>query len=169
MGLFNKLFGKKEKTVHQYDDSIKEMDEYFQSAPEIAEEIVNVFTNGSPEEIEKYRKENHITDEDIKIHHNNIKQMQYEEDLFEIHYQRNQEAKALEKTNVNKAIQLYERNVNEGCIIPETYNRLGMLYRKQKKFDDVVRVYEVAGNVIGNKRQRYNKSYYDGLIKKIKE
>ena len=56
MGLFNKIFNKKEKNTQPSDDPIKKMDDYFQSAPEIAEEMVNVFNNGSPEEIEKYRK-----------------------------------------------------------------------------------------------------------------
>lgn len=164
MGLFNKILGKKEK---QNNDPLKELDDYFQSAPQIAEEMINVFTNGTPEEIERYKKENHLTDEDLRIHHENVKKMHDEEELFEKHYQRNQKAKKLEKTNMEEAIRLYECNVNEGCEIPETYNRLGSLYHKQKKFDDELRVYRIAGDVIGYKQQKYNKSYYDELIERI--
>jgi hypothetical protein len=53
----------------------------------------------------------------------------------------NLEGRALEKAGrVDEAIALYEYGVAHGTDTPATYTRLRILYRKQKRLEDVERI-----------------------------
>ncbi len=53
----------------------------------------------------------------------------------------NLEGRALEKAGrVDEAIALYEYGVTHGTDTPATYTRLRILYRKQKRLEDVERI-----------------------------
>lgn len=59
--------------------------------------------------------------------------------------ERNLKGQQLEKQgDVHSAIQLYEQNIAEEVDTPHPYNRLAIIYRKQKRFDDEIRVLEKA-------------------------
>ena len=53
----------------------------------------------------------------------------------------NLEGRALEKAGrIDEAITLYEHGVAHGTDTPATYTRLRILYRRQKRFEDVERI-----------------------------
>jgi len=53
--------------------------------------------------------------------------------------------KELEKTgNVEEAIRIYEENVADEYDTPFPYERLAILYHKQKKIDDEIRTIELG-------------------------
>ena len=59
--------------------------------------------------------------------------------------ERNLKGKELEKQgNIEGAIRLYEQNVADKADVPFPYNRLAVIYRKQKRLDDEIRVLEKA-------------------------
>lgn len=49
--------------------------------------------------------------------------------------------------NLEEAIQLYEINVAQGFDGTHPYKRLAIIYRKQKRYDDEIRVLKAAINV----------------------
>lgn len=51
----------------------------------------------------------------------------------------------------DKAIELYEQNVADEVDTPHPYNRLAVIYRKQKQLDDEIRVLETAIRVLGQR------------------
>ena len=58
---------------------------------------------------------------------------------------RNLKGKELEKQDkIEEAIALYELNVNDEVDTPFPYDRLAVIYRKQKRFDNEVKVLEKA-------------------------
>ncbi len=58
---------------------------------------------------------------------------------------RNLLGKELEKTGkVEEAIRIYEDNVAEEYDTPFPYERLAILYHKQKKIDDEIRIIELG-------------------------
>lgn len=64
-----------------------------------------------------------------------------EEQRFSIQVQRNMNGITLEKTGqVEDAILLYEANITESFDGNHPYDGLTIIYRKQKRYDDVVRV-----------------------------
>jgi len=64
---------------------------------------------------------------------------------FDIQVDRNLKGIELEKDgNVDQAIILYERNINENFVGNHPYDRLAIIYRKRKQFDDEVRILEKA-------------------------
>ena len=59
--------------------------------------------------------------------------------------ERNLKGKDLEKQgDIEGAIRLYEQNVTDKADVPFPYNRLEIIYRKQKRLDDEIRVLEKA-------------------------
>ena len=61
---------------------------------------------------------------------------------------RNLKGIKLEKAGkVDKAIALYEANIREGFVGNHPYDRLAVIYRKQKRIDDEIRVLERAVEV----------------------
>ena len=64
---------------------------------------------------------------------------------FDTQVDRNLKGIELEKDGkVDQAIILYERNINENFVGNHPYDRLAIIYRKRKQFDDEVRVLEKA-------------------------
>ena len=64
---------------------------------------------------------------------------------FEKQVDRNLKGIKLEKTGkVDEAIKLYEININENFVGNHPYDRLAIIYRKRKQFDDEIRVLERA-------------------------
>jgi len=58
---------------------------------------------------------------------------------------RNLKGKELEKQGkIEEAITLYELNVSDEVDTPAPYNRLAVIYRKQKRFDDEVKILDKA-------------------------
>ncbi|WP_025681659.1 hypothetical protein [Paenibacillus massiliensis] len=73
------------------------------------------------------------------------------EKLFSIQVERNIKAKELEKQGqIDKAIELYEANVNEGFEGNFPYDRLRIIYNKLKRQTDVIRVLEKAVYIFEN-------------------
>ena len=65
---------------------------------------------------------------------------------------RNLRGRELEKQgNIRDAIELYELNVAYGFEGDFPYDRLRVIYSKQKRYDDVIRVLERAIDVFDNK------------------
>lgn len=59
--------------------------------------------------------------------------------------------------NVDKAIQLYEKNISVQTVFPFPYERLAIIYRRLKQYSDEQRVLEVAIDVYEN---RVNENHY---------
>jgi tetratricopeptide (TPR) repeat protein len=77
------------------------------------------------------------------------------EKLFSIQVERNMNAKQFEKEGqIDKAIELYEANIDEGFEGNFPYDRLRIIYNKQKKNTDVIRVLEKAVYVFENEVYR---------------
>ncbi len=69
-------------------------------------------------------------------------------DKFEIQVERNLRGIKLEKSGqINKAIELYEENVKEGFEGSHPYNRLAIIYKKQGRIDDEIRILQEAISV----------------------
>ncbi|MDL2246514.1 hypothetical protein LJB96_02735 [Methanobrevibacter sp. OttesenSCG-928-K11] len=80
----------------------------------------------------------------------------------------NDEAKDLEKSDINKAIMLYELNIKNGTDLPQTFISLYKLYRKQKDFENEIRICDIAINRIGNNEEKYNARWFtDRKLKTI--
>lgn len=78
--------------------------------------------------------------------------------------ERNLKGKDLEKQgDIEDAIRLYEQNVADKADVPFPYNRLAIIYRKQKRFDDEIRVLEKALKAYREIEQ--NKKWEGQLIK----
>lgn len=78
--------------------------------------------------------------------------------------ERNLKGQQLEKQgDVEGAIRLYEQNIIDEVDTPHPYNRLTIIYRKQKRFDDEIRVLEKAIKVF--KEIEQNKKWEEQLIK----
>lgn len=66
-------------------------------------------------------------------------------DQIEIEYDINATGIEAEKNgDINLAIALYEKNVSNGFVGSHPYQRLAIIYRKQKRYDDEIRVLECA-------------------------
>jgi len=66
-------------------------------------------------------------------------------DNFDIQVQRNLQGKRLEKEGKkSEAIQLYETNVEENFEGSFPYRRLAVIYRKQKRYSEEIRILETA-------------------------
>ncbi len=78
--------------------------------------------------------------------------------------ERNLKGRELEKQgDIEGAIKLYERNVADNADVPFPYNRLVIIYRKQKRLDDEIRVLEKA--IEAYKELEQNKNWKEQLIK----
>ena len=65
--------------------------------------------------------------------------------------QNNLDGIAYEKAdNIDEAIKLYEYNVAHRFTGQHPYNRLAIIYRKQKKYDEEIRVLKTAIDVFTN-------------------
>ena len=64
-----------------------------------------------------------------------------EEKIFELN-QRGMQAEAA--GDVEKAVRCYEEIVGNGFRLPHSYMRLAIIYKKQKRWEDVVRVCDAA-------------------------
>ncbi len=72
-------------------------------------------------------------------------------DNFNKQMKRNLKGIELEKSGqLGKAIELYEENIRESFIGDHPYNRLAIIYKKQKKEKDQIRVLEKAIWVFDN-------------------
>lgn len=68
---------------------------------------------------------------------------------------RNLEGKRLEKNGqIDKTIELYEKNVEEGFDGSHPYARLAIIYRKRKQFDDEIRILEKAVSLYENQYKK---------------
>lgn len=75
-----------------------------------------------------------------------------EERRFEIQVDRNLEGIEFEKKGeVEKAIRLYEKNVEEDFEGSHPYNRLAVIYRKVGEYEEEIRVLRKAISVFENK------------------
>ncbi|WP_433752300.1 hypothetical protein [Paenibacillus amylolyticus] len=73
------------------------------------------------------------------------------EKLFEMQVERNLIGKGYEKEGqIDKAIELYEENVNEGFEGNFPYDRLCIIYNRMKRYADGIRVLERAVNIFEN-------------------
>ncbi len=64
---------------------------------------------------------------------------------FSSQVERNLSGIKLEKKgNIDKVIELYEMNVAENCMGNHPYDRLAIIYRKRKQYDDEIRVLNKA-------------------------
>ncbi len=78
--------------------------------------------------------------------------------------ERNLKGRELEKQgDIEGAIKLYERNVADNADVPFPYNRLVIIYRKQKRLGDEIRVLEKA--IEAYKELEQNKNWKEQLIK----
>lgn len=85
--------------------------------------------------------------EQIKTESSNdlIKQNEEESKKFKIQVDRNLQGKELEKEGkVEEAIKLYEENIRENFEGNGPYDRLAIIYRKRKSYDEEKRVLEKA-------------------------
>jgi tetratricopeptide (TPR) repeat protein len=72
---------------------------------------------------------------------------------------RNEEARQAESNeDLDQAIKLYEENIKEGYADPYAFDRLMVLYRKQKKYKDELRVINRAIKVFTDDYARRRKS-----------
>lgn len=67
-----------------------------------------------------------------------------EEKIIERDWKLLRKAQESEKTNLKKAISIYEKFVSSEARYPLPYLRLPIIYRKQKNFTDEVRVLKTA-------------------------
>lgn len=78
--------------------------------------------------------------------------------------ERNLKGRELEKRgDIEEAIRLYEQNVVDKADTPFPYNRLAIIYRKQKRLDDEIRVLEKA--IKAYKEVEQNKKWREQLLK----
>ncbi|WP_405130554.1 hypothetical protein MHB43_23800 [Paenibacillus sp. FSL H8-0317] len=74
-----------------------------------------------------------------------------DEETFELQVERNSRGKNYEKEGqTDKAIKLYETNVNEGFEGNFPYDRLCIIYNKMERYADVIRVLERAVYIFEN-------------------
>lgn len=88
----------------------------------------------------------------------------YEEEqrIENIIVERNLKGQQLEKQgDIEGAIRLYEQNVADEADTPFPYKRLAIIYRKQKRLDDEIRVLEKAVEIY--KEPEQNKKWTDQL------
>lgn len=67
-----------------------------------------------------------------------------EEKIIERDWKLLTKAQALEKTQISKAISIYEKFVSALAKYPLPYLRLPIIYRKQKNYGDEIRVLDAA-------------------------
>lgn len=68
---------------------------------------------------------------------------------------RNNEGIAFEKSGrIDKAIKVYEENIWHGHHARHSYNRLMIIYRKQKRYYDELRIAILANDIAGEYEQR---------------
>lgn len=80
---------------------------------------------------------------------------------------RNDRGRSLEKSGkIPQAIKVYEENIGEGCY-PASYSfdRLMVLYRKAKDFDNEARIIERAIDVLGLRYPDLRSKYQERLMK----
>ena len=66
-------------------------------------------------------------------------------DSLDIHLERNLKGIELEKAGqIDRAIELYERNIEENFDENHPYDRLAIIYRQRNQIDDEIRVLEKA-------------------------
>lgn len=74
-----------------------------------------------------------------------------DEETSNIYLQRNLLGIEFEKLNeIEEAVNLYERNISDNCEGSHPYNRLAIIYRKFKLYEDEKRVLEKAVYVFEN-------------------
>lgn len=75
---------------------------------------------------------------------------------------------AFEKAgDIDEAIKCYEENIADGCKGHHSYSRLVIIYRKQKKYDDEIRVINRAIEIFGDD-EYYKKRLQKAMILKGK-
>lgn len=67
--------------------------------------------------------------------------------------------------NIDEAIRLYEQNVASGFDGSHPYKRLSIIYRKQKRYDDEIRVLESAVKIFKGDKL----TYFQDRLQKAKE
>jgi len=82
---------------------------------------------------------------------------------------RNLKGKEFEKLGeIDKAIELYEQNVSLESCTPHPYKRLSLIYKKQGKFDDEIRVLKSAIAIMEIEAKRYkwleNSKQYEKIL-----
>lgn len=95
------------------------------------------------------------------------------EDLFEKQYQKNQRAIKCEKNgDIERAKMLYQEVIDLGFDGSHPYNRLAIIYRKEKNYEKEVQVLEravrVYENTIGKQRPGMKKKL-DGFKERLEK
>lgn len=68
---------------------------------------------------------------------------------------RNLKGKQLEKEgNLDEAIKLYEHNIADEVDTPYPYTRLAIIYRKEKRLDDEIRILKETIRILGHSEER---------------
>ncbi len=98
------------------------------------------------------------TREDERRWQQEDKEWQQQENKEIRQVKRNNEGIDLEKKgHIDKAIELYEKNISENFIGSHPYDRLAIIYRKRNQINDEIRVLEKAvwvfENIVYQKRQ----------------
>lgn len=76
-------------------------------------------------------------------------------DLLAETARRNSEGIAFEKAGrIDKAIKVYEENIAAGHHARHSYNRLMIIYRKQKQYDNELRIALLANKIAGEYEHR---------------
>ncbi|WP_198507842.1 tetratricopeptide repeat protein [Bacillus sp. FJAT-45037] len=84
--------------------------------------------------------------------------------------ERNLKGMELEKNGeLDQAIKLYEMNVQEGFDGNHPYDRLAIIYRKQKLYNEEIRVLERAIEVFSNLKETSSRQDIDPKLKKFKD
>jgi len=90
-------------------------------------------------------------------------------DEFEIQVERNLKGIEFEKEReVDRAIELYEKNVEEGFEGNHPYDRLAVIYRKREEYEEEIRVLKRAIWIFENKVYR-GRTDREPKLKKFKE
>lgn len=71
--------------------------------------------------------------------------------------------------DLDAAIATYEKNISLGCIATHSYERLMILYRKQKEYDKEISVIEKAINIFNNENEKRAKRAIEECPSKRKE
>lgn len=67
-----------------------------------------------------------------------------EQKIIDRDWKQLQKAQSLEKTDLKKAIKIYESFVSRSAKYPLPYMRLPVIYRKEKNYAEEIRVLEIA-------------------------
>jgi len=102
--------------------------------------------------------------EEIRLHNRRLAE------ILDIMVDRNNKGIELEKKeDIENAIKLYEQNVADEFFGTHPYDRLAIIYRKRKQFDDEIRIIKKAIEIIGDAKYKKRLEKAKILKEKYKE